>query len=129
MNECAREMTWAGGAHVFNLNEPTVIKMMLGNLGPMPTAFVLAGYIGGPMLKGQFGDTPAACLKRFEQSVYSTDDIERIIALGLYGGGSVGAADAIALVDKHVKGKPLAPSALLAYEILGALFIGAKAEA
>lgn len=129
MNECAREITWAGGTHVFNLNHPSVIKMMGdGHIG-VPAAFVMLGYGTGSLLKGQYGDTPAACLKRFDESVYSIDDVERIIALGLYGGG-VAAAEAAALVEKHVRGQAIAPSAIIAYEILAALFIGAqKAEA
>jgi len=82
----------------------------------------------GPALAGQFGATPSACLKRFEEGVYSIEDIERVILLGLIGGGAP-PATALDLVKCHVRGKPLAKNAVVAYEILGALFIGAKVPA
>jgi len=108
MNDCARELTWAGGKHRFNLNTPWV-RQNLSVRG----------------LPGQFGDTPAACLKRFDESVYSLQDVERVIRLGLVGGG-MSDADARKLVKDHVSGAPVAPSALVAFEVLAALFVGAK---
>lgn len=108
MNECAREITWAGGTHVFNLNHRSALLRMQ--------------IIGLP---GQYGRTPAAAFRRFEEGVYSTDDVERIIEWGLIGGG-MSSRDAAAVLDTHVRMKPLASNALVAANILAALFIGAE---
>lgn len=127
MTECGRRLKWAGGEHDFDLGAPRALKILAGDLGGIPHAFICRGYfyaVGGA-LDGQFGDTPAACLKRFEQGVYSIQDVERIIEIALYGGG-MSAGEAVARVDKHVRGRPLAANALIAYEVLAALFVGAK---
>lgn len=108
MNECAREITWAGGKHLFNLNDKRVLLMMT---------------VRG--LPGQYGNTPAACFKRFEEGIYSIDDIERVIELGLIGGG-MSARAANDLLNAHVRQKPLASNAMLAANVLIALFIGAE---
>lgn len=106
MSKCAIEIEWAGGAHVFDLASPRVRWMLRQQ--PFP---------------GQYGDTPAACLKRFDEQVYSPDDIEQIIRIGLIGGGqSLHAADA--LIAEHVTGQPVAPSAMLATAVLTHLFVG-----
>jgi hypothetical protein len=107
MSECARELSWAGGKHRFDLNTPWV-RQNLAMRG----------------LPGQFGDTPAACLKRFDEGVYSQQDVERVIYLGLIGGGTAD-ADARKLVRDHVAIGPISPNAVLAFEVLTALFIGA----
>lgn len=107
MNECAREITWAGGKHVFNLNDKGVLLRMQ--------------VIGLP---GQYGNTAAAAFRRFEESAYSGDDVERIIEWGLIGGGT-SSPDAKLIVDQHVRGKPLATNAMLAMNVLIALFVGA----
>lgn len=108
MSKCAKSINWAGGTHVFDLNSPRV-AWMLGK-SPFP---------------GQFGDTPAACLRRFEESVFSPVDVERIIEMGLIGGGT-GRNEAAGLVASHVRGEPIAANALIAYEILANLFTGAN---
>ncbi len=108
MNECAREITWAGGQHVFNLNEKRV-RAILSMRG----------------LPGQYGPTPAACLKRFEDGIYSISDVERVLELGLAGGG-MPARDIAKIMDEHVRSKPLAPNALVAVAVLTGLFVGAN---
>ena len=107
MNECAREITWAGGKHVFNLNDKRILLMM---------------QVRG--LPGQYGNTPLACLRRFEEQTYSIDDVERVMELALMGGGMSRQA-ANALLDIHVRCKPIGPNAVIAFEVLAALFIGA----
>jgi hypothetical protein len=122
MNECARELEWAGGKRVFNLNDPKVIAVLSGT-GPK-MARVRPGVLKLEPLKGHNGDTPAACLRRFDDGAYSIPDIERIILYGLWGGG-MSLSDAGELVATHVRGKPLAANAAIAFEILAALFVGA----
>jgi hypothetical protein len=110
MDECARELNWAGGKHVFNLNEKRT-RLILQQRG----------------LPGQFGNTPAACLKRFEDGVYGIEDVERVLELGLAGGG-MPAREVERLLNDHVRLKPLGPNAVVAVEILGALFVGGAAN-
>jgi hypothetical protein len=105
-DECARKITWTGGTHTFSLNHAWVRSVL--------------SFRGIP---GPNGDTPAACLSRFDQGIYSIDDIERVIELGLIGGG-MPERDVEALLDAHVRGKPLAPNILIATEVLAALFVG-----
>jgi hypothetical protein len=107
-NHTAREIKWAAGTHKFDLGHPWVWNVL---------------SIRG--LPGPNGATPAACLARFHDGTYSLDDCERVIELGLIGGGKT-RPEATALVNFHVRGKPIAPLALIAFEILGALFIGAS---
>lgn len=106
MSDSAREITWAGGTHTFDLNSRRGSWMLA--LRPFP---------------GQFGDTPAACLKRFEDSVYSPNDIENVIRIGLMGGG-MSEADADSMIAQYVRNQPLAPNAMLAHALLTALFVG-----
>ncbi|MDA9530332.1 GTA-gp10 family protein [Bradyrhizobium sp. CCBAU 25338] len=106
MSKCAKSINWAGGTHVFDLNSPRV-AWMLGK-SPFP---------------GQFGDTPAACLRRFEESVFSPADVERIMEMALIGGG-LGRNEAAGLIAGHVRGEPIAANALIAYEVLANLFTG-----
>jgi hypothetical protein len=105
-DKCAREITWAGGSHTFNLNHPWVRNVL--------------SFRGIP---GPNGDTPAACLARFDAANYSIADVERIIELGLIGGG-MPERDVDALLNQHVRGKPLGPNAMIAMEVLAALFVG-----
>ena len=73
MNEaskCARIVTWAGGTHTFDLSHPYVWNVL---------------SIRG--LPGPNGATPVACLARFDSGTYSLDDVERVLELGLIGGG------------------------------------------
>jgi hypothetical protein len=100
-------VTWAGGNDIFDLSHPWVWNVL---------------SISG--LPGPNGATPAACLARFESGTYSLEDCERIIELGLIGGGKT-RPEATALLNAHVRGRPIAPIAPIAVEILGALFVGA----
>ncbi|MBN8976150.1 MAG: gene transfer agent family protein [Rhizobiales bacterium] len=102
-----KTIAWAGGEHAFDLTSRRVSWMLLQSQHPFP---------------GQYGTTPAACLKRFEESIYSPDDIERVLLIGLIGGG-LSEADADAIVAEHVRGKPLAPNAAVAFEVLASLFV------
>jgi tail tube GTA-gp10-like protein len=112
----------------FNLNDLAVLGAISGDVLAMTSMQLLLKFGGQPPLAGQYGDTPAACLKRFLQSEYSIRDIENVIALGLVGGG-MDVEDALALVKDHVTGKPLAANALIASEVVSALFVGADVEA
>jgi succinyl-CoA synthetase alpha subunit len=128
-NPCARQSLFAGKVRTFNLNDPKVLAMISGgaklkNVAKMVTISRLG--IGRAPLAGQYGDTPAACHKRFLEQVYSDTDVENVIALGLIGGG-MAEDEAFALVDEHVAGKPLAANALIASETIAALFDGAGA--
>ncbi|MFZ5690533.1 MAG: GTA-gp10 family protein [Pseudomonadota bacterium] len=122
MNECARELEFAGGRYVFCLNDPKVLAVLNGT-GPR-CARVRSGVLTLDPLRGANGDTPAACLRRFEDGAYSLPDIERILLYGLWGGG-MSLSDANGLITEHVRGKPIASNAALAFEVLAALFIGA----
>jgi hypothetical protein len=106
-NECARTFTWAGGTTTFNLNHPWVRSVL--------------SYRGIP---GANGNTPAACLARFDAGNYSIDDVLAVLELGLIGGGMT-RREADAVLDVHVRGKPIAPNAMIAIEVLAALFVGA----
>lgn len=123
LSECGRRLKWAGGENDFDLGDRRVFKVLAGALGSVPIVFMQRGYpMFGGVLQGQYGDTPAACLKRFDQSVYSLTDVERVIELGLWGGG-MQPADVVSLSDRFVRGKPLAANASLAFEVLAALFV------
>lgn len=108
MSDSAREITWAGGAHTFDLNSPRVSWMLKAHHRAFP---------------GQYGDTPAACLRRFDEQVYSPDDVAAVLRIGLIGGG-LKEAEAEALIATHVSNQPLAPNAAVAFEVLAALFVG-----
>lgn len=101
MSECAREITWAAGTHTFDLNDKRVLLMMQ-----------------------VLGFSPAASFRRFQDEVYSPEDVERIIEFGLIGGG-MSRGEARAIIEAHVNGKPLMANALLAANVLAALFVGA----
>jgi hypothetical protein len=105
-NQSARVVTWAGGTHTFDLSHPWVWNVL---------------SIRG--LPGPNGSTPAACLARFDSGTYAIEDVERIIELGLIGGGAT-RQEADAILNDHVRGKPILPNVLLAMEVLTALFVG-----
>ncbi|WP_211912609.1 GTA-gp10 family protein [Tardiphaga alba] len=76
---------------------------------------------------GQYGDTPTACLRRFDERVYSPNDVEQIIRIGLIGGGeSPESADAI--IATHITGQPMATNAMLANAVLVRLFVGDEVD-
>jgi hypothetical protein len=110
MSKCAKTINWNGGSHVFDLNHPRSAWMLQLHQAPFP---------------GQFGDTPAACLRRFEEGVYSPTDIEQIFRIGLIGGG-LSENEADHLVSQHVRGVPIAENAVIAVEVLSNLFTGAN---
>jgi hypothetical protein len=122
-NPSARQIKFAGEVRTFNLNDPKVLAMIAGgaalkNVARMVTIARLG--IGRAPLAGPYGDTPAACHRRFVEKIYSPSDVENVIALGLIGGGT--AEDkAFALVDEHVANKPLEANALIASEVIAAL--------
>jgi hypothetical protein len=131
INPSARQFKFAGEMRTFNLNDPKVLAMIAGgaklkNVARMVTIARLG--IGRAPLAGQYGDTPAACHRRFVEKVYSALDVENVIALGLIGGG-VPEDKAFMLVDEHVAGKPLEANALIASEIIAALVSAQGASA
>ncbi|WP_061848517.1 gene transfer agent family protein [Bradyrhizobium sp. DOA1] len=101
MTETYREITWAGGTHKFDLGHPWVRRVM-----------------------SYRGPAPAAALARFEAGNYTPEDVERLIELGLIGGG-VAEREVEALLDQYVRHKPLAPNVIIASTVLAALFVGA----
>jgi hypothetical protein len=127
INPCARQIPFAGEVRTFNLNDPAVLATMAGGQDLRNMALLMR-FAGRSPLDGQYGSTPAACLKRFLEQVYSVSDVENVIALGLIGGGTA-TDEAFALVKEHVTGQPLAANALVASEVIAALFVGAEAAA
>ena len=126
-NRCARQISFAGKVRTFNLNDPKVLAMIAGGakLKQVSRMITIARLgIGRAPLAGQYGDTPAACHKRFLEKTYSATDVENVITLGLIGGG-MAEDEAFALVDEHVVGKPLDANALIASETIAALFADA----
>lgn len=109
ITDTPRAMIWSGGEHVFNLNHRWVRNVL---------------SIRG--LPGDYGSTPAACFKRFEQGIFSTDDVEQVIYLGLVGGG-MSCAEAENLVDNHVRARPVLESSATAFSVLASLFTSADA--
>jgi Phage tail tube protein, GTA-gp10 len=107
-SKCARTVTWAGGTDIFDLGHRWVWNVL---------------SVRG--LPGPNGSTPSACLARFHEGTYSPDDCERVIELGLIGGGKT-RAEATKLLNDHVRGQPMAPSAMIAIDVLAALFVGAE---
>ena len=126
-NECARQIQFAGELRTFNLNSADVLSTIAGS-HDIRNLSLLMKFQGRPPLEGQYGSTPAACLKRFIQSEYSVSDIENVIALGLIGGGA-SVDEAFRLVAEYVTSKPLAANALIASEIISALFVGEQEAA
>ncbi len=128
-NPCAREIQFAGEVRTFNLSDPKVLATIQSNGISRDTDMaLLMRFSGTSPLAGQYGDTPAACLKRFIEQVYSIRDVENVIALGLIGGG-MSSEEAFDLVEDYVTGQPIASNALIASEVIMALFVGEQAEA
>jgi len=71
--------------------------------------------------RGINGHSPAAVLTRFVDNTYSPDDVERVIELGLIGGG-MPESDVEALLNGHVRGKPIIPNLTIATAVLASLF-------
>lgn len=72
-------------------------------------------------LPGDYGSTPAACFKRFNEGTFGTDDVERVIELGLIGGGmSRRVADD--LVERFVRSRPVLENQATAMRVLMTLF-------
>jgi hypothetical protein len=105
MSKSAREVAWAGGTHVFDLNSSRVAWML------------------NDRLPGQHGNSVAAAFKRFDEGVYSPRDIENVFRIGLLGGG-MSEADAESLIAEYVRNQPLAPLALIAFGLVTAVFMG-----
>lgn len=124
-NPCARQIRFAGEVRTFNLNDPAVLSVISGG-HDLHNVTLMLKFAGRAPLAGHYGDTPAACLKRFLEQTYSIADIENVIALGLIGGGA-NTDEAFKLVKEHVTGKPLAANALIASEVIAALFVGEQA--
>ena len=124
MSECAKEIEWAGGKHVFDLGDPR-LRAVLSGERERHLFRTRRGVRALEPLHGQFGSTPAACLKRFEDAVYSQADVERVMLYGLWGGGKT-FVDADDLVEEFVRSKPIAPNALVAMTVLAAVFVGAE---
>lgn len=123
LSKCARKVTWPGGKHHFDLGSERALGVLAGDPHHTRLEFARHGYpLAAPPLVGQFGDTPAACLRRFQTSVYSTSDVKRVLEIGLYGAG-MPATEAIALVAENVDGKPIGRLAMIAYGVLLALFM------
>ncbi|CEG09487.1 hypothetical protein BN961_02913 [Afipia felis] len=99
-------ITWTGGTHNFDLRAPRIRWLLAEAQHPFP---------------GQFGSTPAAAMKRFDESVFSPDDVERVLRLGLIGGG-MPSAEADDLIAEHVHGHALGPSANTAFAVLSTYF-------
>src|SRR5690348_9271381 len=102
--DTVKPIIWAGGSHSMTLNHRWVRNVL---------------SIRG--LPGDYGSTPAACFKRFEQGGFSTDDVEEIIYLGLVGGG-LSREEADSLVDKHVRSRPVLENSATAFSVLATLF-------
>ncbi|WFU69437.1 gene transfer agent family protein [Bradyrhizobium sp. CB2312] len=99
-----REITWAGGTHTFDLGHPWVRRVIAW--------------------RGINGHAPHALLTRLGGEIYSSEDVERVIELGLIGGGMT-ERDVEALLDAHVRDKPLNHSAPVASTVLAMLIVGA----
>ncbi|MDB5616171.1 gene transfer agent family protein [Tardiphaga sp.] len=102
------KLIWAGGEHAFTLNHSWV-----------RAALSIRG------LPGDYGTTPAACFKRFEQGIFSTADVERVIFLGLVGSG-LSTNEAEALVDQFVRSRPVLENSATAFSVLATLFTDAS---
>ena len=110
INTTPKPMIWSGGEHVFNLNHPYVRNVL--SIRELP---------------GDYGSTPAACFKRFEQGIFSTEDVERVIYLGLIGGG-LSIKEAGALVERFVRSQPVLENSATAFSVLATLFTASDIE-
>lgn len=110
-DECARTVKWGETEYNLTLNHPWVRNVL--------------NYRGIP---GENGSSLASVTNRFETGTYSIEDVERILELGLIGGG-MSERDADALLSQHVRGQPLVENAGIAAGLVVALFMGANKEA
>lgn len=100
---CARAVEWGGQTYSLNLNHRWVKRVLdYRGINGKPAAMVMAGFGTG---------------------AYLFDDVERILELGLIGGGT-GEREANALLDTHVRGKPIDVNAGHAANVLAGLFMG-----
>ena len=104
---CARTITWAEQSYTLNLNHRWVRNVL--------------------SIRGINGKPPATVLLSFETGTYSIDDVERILELGLIGGG-MDKREADQVLDAHVRNQPIAANAGTAAAILIALFVGNNAQ-
>jgi hypothetical protein len=109
-DECARTVQWGESTYNLTLNHPWVRSVL--------------SYRGIP---GENGSSLASVMNRFETGNYSLEDVERVLELSLIGGG-MSERDADALLNQHVRGKPIGGNAGFAAGLLVALFIGANKE-
>lgn len=110
-DECARTITWGGTAYTLTLNNLWVSRVL--------------NYRGIP---GANGSSLAAVMNRFETGSYSIEDVERVLELGLIGGG-MSEQEADALLNQHVRSKALVDNAGIAAGLVVARFLGANKEA
>ncbi|WP_316227883.1 MULTISPECIES: gene transfer agent family protein [unclassified Bradyrhizobium] len=103
---CARQVTWGDSTYPLNLNHPWVRRVL--------------SFRGLP---GHNGNSPTACIARFENGTSSIEDVERVLELGLIGAG-MSERDAEQLLDRHVRNKPIGDNAGHAGGLLVALYVG-----
>ena len=123
MNPCERTIKWVGGTHNFTLNDPRVLAVLNGATDAPKMLRTKTGVATLDQLTGHNGDTPAACLRRFEDGSYSIPDVERVLLYGLWGGG-MKFSDAHDQITEHVTGQPVHLNAVVAYGVLADLFVG-----
>lgn len=111
IDECARTVNFGETEYKLTLNHPWVRNVL--------------NYRGIP---GENGSSLASVTNRFESVAYSIEDVERILELGLIGGG-MSEKDADAVLNQHVRGQPLVDNAGIATGLVVALFMGANKEA
>lgn len=109
--DTAAPITWTGGQHPMTLLHPWV-RANLSVRG----------------LPGDYGSSPSACFKRFNEGLWNIDDVERVIELGLIGGGMSRRA-AADLVEKFVRSRPLMENAHPALVVLSTLIVPATEPA
>lgn len=105
-DECARTVKWGETTYNLTLNHPWV-RNVLSHRG----------------IPGDNGSSLASVMNRFETGTYSLDDVERVLELSLIGAGA-SERDADALLNQHVRTKPIADNAGVAAGVLVALFMG-----
>jgi hypothetical protein len=110
-DECARTVQWGETEYSLTLNHPWVRNVL--------------NYRGIP---GDNGSSLTSVMNRFETGSYSLEDVERILELSLIGGG-MSERDADALLNQHVRTKPIADNAGIAAGLVVALFLGANRDA
>ncbi|GAB9248264.1 GTA-gp10 family protein [Bradyrhizobium diazoefficiens] len=98
--EATQEISWAT-PFTFDLHHPWVRRVI--------------------SWRGINGRPPAAVLTGFVNNTYSPEDVDRVIELGLIGGG-MPERDVEALLDGHVRGRPIIPNLTIATAVLASLF-------